>query len=306
MRDQILALTLAALVALAGAAQAQTPGQQIDVLVDHTQDHIGDARSSPGAFAGNATNATWAGNEANWTRLWTCETAAVASEEGSGALAEAGVCPELGEDAAAGELEEEAETEANGSSVEELGNETATAVEDEVAAAEAFVAEVLEDPTDAPSALERFANRTLAFVHALLGLPREALGALRDLVVIAFDAVIELGGTIGGAVGDALASIGRTLKDAVLGLYDGTVTLVAETIGGVKETVETVSEEVAELTQGAGDAVGDAFGALSDAIARLVPGGDGHTSAHGGKGALERAGSDAETFLDGIELPLDF
>lgn len=301
---------VAALVVVAGPAAAQTLNDQATALVGHVDDQADAAREDPEGLAANATNATWQGEQVNFTKAWTCETATVANGDVGGALGELGLCPALADENAAPEDEDvqadnENETLAQ---ADELGNDAETAVEDQAAATEELVTNLTEDPENATSALETYLNRTLTFLRRLVGLPAQGLDAAGNAVGAVAGAIADVGHTIGGAAGDAVvavaglfAELGTTVVDAAKATWAGAAALVEETFDALGETARSVGDGLGS----AGELVGDALGAVVSAVKDLVPGGGDDLPVRGGHGPLRGVGDTTRSLTDGIELPVE-
>lgn len=221
MNAEGLAVPLAVLLVLAtaGPALGQSLAGQVDEAAAKAERLGQQARQDPQETAANATDPSWQGRQANWTKAWTCTSLHAADDRAGEAGEQALDCPAPGS-ARAGE-EEQDDGDGSTARAEEAGADAERASRDAIAAIQAFIADTSEDPDEAPQHAATLANRTLAIVHGLV----DGLTALGGLGVQAASLLAHGVAQPFLAAGQALAHVGgQALAAAQAGLataHDG-------------------------------------------------------------------------------------
>jgi hypothetical protein len=249
-----IAAVLLVLVGAAGPAVGQSLGEQAQRAEAKATQVAEDAHEDPPAAAGNATDPSWQGRQANWTQAWTCDTAHAVDEDAAEALDEAGDCSPGS--ARAGEEDQQAnESEAR---AEEAQADAERAARDELAAAQAFWEATREEPDQAPQHAATFANRTLAIVERVVGglvgvasLPVEGLSLAQEGLTTSARALAGAGQAAASGAGDAFLAVGE---------------LGQASLGGVADVGEAAGASVGEVAQASVDQLGEGLAALGEAF----------------------------------------
>jgi len=253
-----IAAALLVLVGAAGPAVGQSLGEQAQRAEAKATQVAEDAHEDPQAAAGNVTDPSWQGRQANWTQAWTCGTARAVDEDAAEALDEAGDCSPGS--ARAGEEDQQADQEANESEAraEEAQADAERAARDELAAAQAFWEATREEPDQAPQHAATFANRTLAIVERVVGglvgvasLPVEGLSLAQEGLTTSARALAGAGQAAASGAGDAFLAVGELGQAGVAGIAD-----VGEAAGA----------SVGEVAQASVDQLGEGLAALGEAF----------------------------------------
>lgn len=199
---------LAALLLLAAALPAPALAQSLE---DQAQEAgaraerlARGAAEDPEGAAANATGPGWQGEQANWSKAWTCSTAYAADERAGEAAGGALGC-QAPRDVRAGE-EQAAE---QSSRAEPSEADAERAARDAIAAAQAFVEATRQHPEQAPSHLVVFLDRAQGIAERLVDVVGELLTLPADGLRLAGEGLAR--------AGQGLADGTRAGVDALLG-----------------------------------------------------------------------------------------
>jgi hypothetical protein len=300
---------------------AQSVEEQAGALAERGESLADDTRGDPQAMAGNATDPSWQGTQANRTIVWTCDTASAVNEGVGERVRERLDCDER-ENAIAQndpdeeEQQEQAEEDVNETQADadEAEQDAERAARDEAAAARDFVNDTREEPQEAPSHLFTFVNRTRAIVERLLGGIGAGASAVGDGVGAGADA-LGTGITASGGfaadrardvghgfawAGGAVATGATTAVDGVAAGVSATGHGIAAAGGAIAEGASAMADGVANVATGMADALGSAVDAMRDLVGSNGPENGAEESGESLPEAGE-AGDTADGVVDRVE-----
>lgn len=240
--NHIATLLLATALLAAPAGLAQTLEDQADEALQHGEEIAQDTASDPQSMAMNATNASWQGNQANWTTAWTCASAYAIDDDAGDAAQDATGCTTPQNAQAGQDDEEDNETQPRANADE--ADDVETAAEDARATAEAYAEDMLEDPENAEEHTLTFLNRTLTLLERLLDPPRMALSLAHG----AFTGVTS-------AIADGVTGAIDTAKDTASSIQRGTASLAHATTTTMKTAGHASVDAITHAVESVGDAV---------------------------------------------------
>ncbi len=237
--NRITTLALATLVLAAPAALAQTPQEQTNQALQHATETTQDAANDPQSMMMNATNASWQGNQANWTKTWTCATAYALDENAGDAAQQATGCP-TPQNAQAGQDDENQRNQTPPRADADELEDADTAAQDLQAAALAYAEDLQEDPQNADEHTFTLLNRTLAILERLLDPPRIALSLAHDATTTAATSTIS-----------AIKAQAQSLQNNVEHLANATKNTAIDaghsTLSAITHTAETATQALKNL-----------------------------------------------------------